>query len=52
MNQFDRQVFEMHLKRYSNFQDFVLNGLNKEMMKDISETSSFHIIANKGNKHI
>ena len=35
MNQYDRQVFEIHLKRYSNFQDFVLNGLNKKMMRDI-----------------
>ena len=35
MNQCDRQAFEIHLKRYSNFQDFVLNGLNKKMMRDI-----------------
>ena len=35
MNKHDEKAFEMHLKKHTDFEDFVLNGLTKELMNEI-----------------
>jgi hypothetical protein len=35
MNKHDAKAFDIHLKKYADFEDFVLNGLTKELLKEI-----------------
>ena len=36
INKFDRDAFETHLAKFKDFEDFVLNGLNKEIIFQIT----------------
>ena len=36
MNHYDRLAFKTHLSKFNNFEDFVLNGLNKKLIYQIT----------------
>ncbi len=53
VNVHDKNAFEMYLKNYTDFEDFVLNGLNEKLMREIIHfTPQTEFVCNKNGKII